>query len=329
MKSPFEIITDQTIQALELNKDNVYYTGIHEDKNILGNLYIANDSNELDSYIENVNVYDDLDFNLYRNKKCFIMPGNSITGQRVSEFLKEFDITVTNDSTKADIYIYNKRCDDIYDPELNKNCCFYNVNSQFYYYHHDENKYLNYNLDQYIRENEIDTINKYSTYRYVKFIGGTALNILASGKIIVNEDCIKNQIKSFVLDEETVDSFTSLLNSRRDEDMAIVAKVIPTINILKNQDQVFRFIFENSNRLNYSFNRDKDVQSWLNDIKAHKFYNSNSSYLIRYFDSIGMLTKEGFRYLEKKARSRIEINNRDIYSFTVKIKDEYKKYLVK
>ena len=329
MKTPFEVITDHTIQTLGLDTENVYYTGIHSDNKELGSVYITAEKDTIDNFINHSNVSDDLDFSLYKNKKCYIMPGNSVTGQRLAEFLKGYDITITNNSSKADFFIYNERKDDICDPILNKNCSFYDTEIYFWYIEHDSKKILEYNLDSYKAENNINRIMEKQTYRWSSIIGGTALNILASGKPIVYEECIRKKIKTFVLDDESVESFTAMLNTRRDEDLAIVAKVIPTIDVMTNQDKVFKFILDNQYTLCGYFNRDKDVQFWLKDIYAHKFYNSNASYLIRKFHNENILTKEGFKYLEKIARSRIEIHNKEIYSFSVRIKDEYKKYLLK
>lgn len=331
MKTPFEVITDHTIQTLSLDTENVYYTGIHSDNEELGGAYLTAERDAIDNFINHSNVSDDLDFSLYKNKKCYIMPGNSVTGQRLAEFLKEYDITITNDSSKADLFIFNKRKDNIYDPILNKNCSFYDTETYFWYIEHDLKKILKYNLESYMRENDISDSRMHAkqTYRWNSIIGGTALNILASGKPIVYEECIRKKIKTFVLDDESVESFSAMLDTRRDEDLAIVAKIIPTIDVMTNQDKVFKFILDNKYTLCGYFNRDKDVQFWLKDIHAHKFYNSNASYLIRKFHNENILTKEGFKYLEKIARGRIEIHNKEIYSFSVKIKEEYKKYLLK
>jgi len=329
MKSPFEIIKDQTIVDLDLINENIFYVGQSSNSTELGNIYIS-DKDIIDDYINHNNISNGIDLTLYKDKKCYIMPGNSVTGQRTSEFLKTFDITVTNDSSKADIFIFNKRCDKTWDEEFNKNCCFYETNCTFSYtVEEDSNRaFIDFNLDLYKYENEIYGHKEY-TNRYNYAIGGTALNILASGKKVIYEECLRDKMRNLVMDQDVYESLSAALNSNRDEDQSMVAKVIPTIDITKNQHLVFKFLFEHQYKLLYGFNRDKDVQSFNSDNYVNKFSESNSSYLIRMFDQEDKLTKEGFRFLERNARSRIEIYNKEIYSFTVKVKEEYKKYLAK
>jgi len=49
--------------------------------------------------------------------------------------------------------------------------------------------------------------------------------------------------------------------------------------------------------------------------------------MILWLEKENKLDGESFRYLEKIVRQDISIHNRDLYTFKVSVKSEYKKYL--
>ena len=77
----------------------------------------------------------------------------------------------------------------------------------------------------------------------------------------------------------------------------------------------------------YGFNRDKDVQYWLEQSGLSRLYHQDAEGLILEMEKDEILDKESFRYLEKIVRKEISIDNRKLYTFKVSVKQEYKQYL--
>jgi hypothetical protein len=74
-------------------------------------------------------------------------------------------------------------------------------------------------------------------------------------------------------------------------------------------------------------NRDKDVQYWLEQSNLSGLYHQDAEDVILQMERDEILDKESFRYLEKIVRKDISIHNRELYTFKVSVKQEYKQYL--
>ncbi len=55
----------------------------------------------------------------------------------------------------------------------------------------------------------------------------------------------------------------------------------------------------------------------------------NAEQAIQYFEHHGVLDSRNFKMLEPLCREEISISNRELYSFTVQVKPEWRKYLKK
>ena len=53
----------------------------------------------------------------------------------------------------------------------------------------------------------------------------------------------------------------------------------------------------------------------------------NAEEAIKYFEDRDMLDSRCFRALEVKCREEIQIHNRELYTFKVQVKPEYRKYM--
>ena len=53
----------------------------------------------------------------------------------------------------------------------------------------------------------------------------------------------------------------------------------------------------------------------------------NAEQAIKYFEEEGQLDSRCFRALEVKCREQIQISNRELYTFKVQVKPEYRKYM--
>ena len=53
----------------------------------------------------------------------------------------------------------------------------------------------------------------------------------------------------------------------------------------------------------------------------------NAEQAIKYFEDKGLLDSRCFRALEVQCRQEIQIHNRELYTFKVQVKPEYRKYM--
>jgi hypothetical protein len=339
MKTPFEIVNK--VSLADIDEDNIIYVNLSTTKTVTGHI-INMSAKDYTSLINKNKVdADTFDINNYRNKKCYILPGNTRTLERYKEILKNYDITIVNKHDKADFIISNTNHIDKdmeYDPSimLSKNKTFYNCNGyriKGYQIEFDKPHdtflermfYFNYNIDP-VWNNAYNRASAFKRMQYL--VGGTYINIVESGKPIVDEELLKQIETKIVLTRDIYENIRNMLSSRDKSNRLIVAKMLPTIDYTKNQDIVFEFFQECRYEINNMFNKDKDVKNWLNDSCAGMFYRP-VQYIINHFHNNDKLTAKGFRYLEKQARKEISIANRELYNFKVELKDEYKKYFKK
>ena len=65
-------------------------------------------------------------------------------------------------------------------------------------------------------------------------------------------------------------------------------------------------------------------------MEKHDIYNlaqKNAEQAIKYFEDRNILDSKCFRALEVKCREEIQIHNRELYTFKVQVKPEYRKYM--
>tara|TARA_Y100000592_G_scaffold25454_1_gene40090 strand:+ start:2210 stop:3124 length:915 start_codon:yes stop_codon:yes gene_type:complete len=77
----------------------------------------------------------------------------------------------------------------------------------------------------------------------------------------------------------------------------------------------------------YSNRASRDAKNWFEINKIDEFSGYNESELIARLHNENSLSKENFKFLEKKARIRVHIINAEIYKAKITLKEEYKKYL--
>ena len=109
------------------------------------------------------------------------------------------------------------------------------------------------------------------------------------------------------LDNSLLETLKSLLQSHDNDNKEIVKKLIPTVNVTINKHLLWNLFQECGWEISQLERRDKDIKYWMN--KAN-----------------GVANFEEFQYFEKICRDDIEISNRDLYVFKVKLKKEYRHY---
>ena len=107
----------------------------------------------------------------------------------------------------------------------------------------------------------------------------------------------------------------------------MVGAILPTIDFTKNYHLQWKLAQEIGSDL-YYFNRNKDVQYWLNASDFNDLYHLTALDMINQLEKEGKLDKMTFRYLEPIVRKEIRIENRDLYTFRVEVKPEYKKLMI-
>jgi hypothetical protein len=276
-------------------------------------------------------------------KKAFILPLHNVSTDRLKASLKEHKISVTNDYEKADFII----------PHTNFYEGYYNVEtipqtkmlfglSNGYYAH--EHRAL---TDDYHDKTGNDVIlesrNLYNHYQhniayesapFDSFVFSKMSIVLADliekGELqVIGTDTILNQSANRVpITQQLMDDIIKMANfySSSSEDTEMAGKMIPTIDptgepylLYINAGELYKIA--------YKFTRNKDVQYWLEKYKIARLASMNAEEAIKHFDEKGELDSRCFKALEVKCREQIQIHNRELYTFKVQVKPEYRKYM--
>jgi hypothetical protein len=270
-------------------------------------------------------------------KRGFILPNCPISQDRVKAAAKEKGITITNDYEKADFIITHD-----------------NFSKKFSHGEKIHTKMLMYRLWNYeaftggctiIDDYSLPVIYDNKLEERVKSwnctgsdslmdewgITGMALNIaflIDTGalKVISGETLLHSSANLIDLTQDLVEEITQWVDSYDQDNIAVAAKILPTINYTKNTHLLWQLAQNIYGRM-YNFNRDKDVQFWLGQSRLQDLYHYTAQDMILNLEQEDKLDTISFRYLEKIVRQEIRIDNRDLYTFKVSVKPEYKKYL--
>ena len=128
------------------------------------------------------------------------------------------------------------------------------------------------------------------------------------------------------LTEQLIEDICSQIISG-EEGILMASAIIPTIKYNENQHLLWEFS-KKINKYLHNFRRNKDVQYWMKCSSLEKLSWYSALDMIKHLEKRNELTKESFRYLEPSVRKKIEISNRDLYTFKVEVKPEYKKLMI-
>jgi|TARA_R110000744_G_scaffold195378_1_gene314392 hypothetical protein len=290
---------------------------------------------------------------LSKLKKAFILPGSSVSADRIKEACKEHSISITNDYETAD-FIINDGNSAI--SELGTHSKF-SVKSLL---HHFNNGYvldfvplniqaLGTKFEEYQNLNS-DKVNSviydkrtaeyhslhsldYSSAPYDNYlITGLALNLanLIHKKEldVVEVDTIlgaSNNVQ--VLTKDLLDTMDNMWKSGSD-DKEMLGSLLCTIDYNKTPALMWKLSQIVGNK-EYYWSRNKDVKYWYNVSGINELAYFNAEEALKFFISKDVMDKDNFKILEPICRSEIYISNRELYSFTVQVKPEYRKYLKK
>lgn len=281
--------------------------------------------------------------NLTTVKKAFILPMHNVSTERLKAALKEHKITVTNDYEKADFIIPHTNFYDTYRsieniPQTKLMFCL--TNGYFcndhrdavkdYYEKHSNNVILDKRSlgDRYQHNVDYESA-PYDSYVFSTMSLSLADLINNNDLDVIETDTILNQSANRVpMTKELMEDIKKMIDSysASDEEYAMAGKIIPTIDPTGQPFLLYEYA-DFLNRKSYNFNRNKDVQYWMDKHDIYSLSQCNAEKAIKYFEDKGMLDSKCFRALEVLCRQEIQIHNRELYTFKVQVKPEYRKYM--
>ena len=276
--------------------------------------------------------------------RAFILPMHNVSTDRLKAALKEHKIGITNDYEKADFIIPHTNFYDMYQsvetiPQTKlmfKLCNGYYSNdhrSAVVDYHEKtgNNVILDKNSlgDSY--QHNIDYVSApYDSYCFSK-MSLLLADLIDKGEMAVIEtDTILNQSANRVpMTAELMEDIKKMVDnySASDEEIEMAGKIIPTIDPTGEPYLLYKYAESFLDSVPYKYNRNKDVMYWMQKHDIYNLSRKNAEEAIKYFDEKEVLDSRCFRALEVKCREQIQIHNRELYTFKVQVKPEYRKYM--
>ena len=331
----------EQISSFGLEGQPIYQVALSRQSFDMGEVIICN-MNHTYKKIQNL-LSDEIDvIDLTQYKKAFVLPGCPVSATRLKESLREHKITITSDWEAADFYVthgeYGQYHSDGENIKLNS-MLFKIVNYEAMdidisvRLHNDHKKVSpEYNIiyDTKIMENhgrsDVDyDIDLYEGYVFTPLALQIAHRIRTeSTPVIYAETCLNESANKIVLDESLMNDIIRMMQSNNDEDTEMIKKMIPSIR--KKKHLLCKMSLE-AGSYTYKLKRDKDVQYWMKKSGFNDYYHKNAEQMIKRLEREECLDAEAFRYLEPIVRKEISINNRELYTFKVQVKEEYRKFL--
>ncbi len=311
--------------------------------NELCSVYVSEDATQWNK-IKNLLKSSTYDIDNHTGKKrAYILNNCDVSNERVKASCKEHSITITNDIDKADILITHD-----------------NIGKQHEHGDHIRGgeimfRFWNYNLTassssatglaidvNHFADQDVKTIicNQLAEKISVSYddtllegwgISGMGLKMahLIHTKELETlsvEHILSASATKVTLDKSLLETLKSMLTGYDDDNKEVAKKIIPTIDRTKN----IHYLWELFQECNYEIERlgrDKDVKYWLTTGNMDEYYHMNAEEMILDLSKDDKkMSKESFIYFEQICRAEIEIKNRELYVFKVKLKKEYRHY---
>ena len=276
-------------------------------------------------------------------KRAFVLPMHNVSTERLKAALKEHKISITNDYEKADFIIPHTNFYDLYtgvDNIPQTKLMFKLTNSYYsndhrdsvrdYFAKHGNNVILDKRAlgDRYQHNIDYDSA-PYDSYVFSNMSLALA-DLIDTGELqVIETDTILNQSANRTpMTKELMEDITKMIDgySVSDEEYEMAGKIIPTIDPTGEPYLLYEYS-DLLNRNSYHYNRNKDVQYWLEKHDIYRLSSMNAEQAIKYFEEKEVLDSRCFRALEVKCREQISIHNRELYTFKVQVKPEYRKYM--
>jgi len=144
--------------------------------------------------------------------------------------------------------------------------------------------------------------------------------------VIYAETCLNESANKTVIDKQLMDDIIRMIRDGSEEEREMVKKIVPAIDYRKKKHLLWKLATECSGYM-YRFNRDKDLNYWMEKSEFNTYNHKSAEEMIQHLEETECLDTESFRYLEPIVRKEISISNRELYTFKVAVKEEYRKYL--
>jgi len=277
-------------------------------------------------------------------KKAFVLPMHNVSTDRLKAALKEHKISITNDYEKADFIIPHTNFYDQYNNVDNipqSKLMFHLYNGYFQNdhrklvedYHKDTGNNVildKRSLGDRHQWNVDYTSAPYDSYCFSK-MALTLADMVDKGEMeVVETDTILNQSANRVpLTEELMEDIKKMVDnySASDEEIEMAGKIIPTIDPTGEPYLLYKYAEDFLDNISYKYNRNKDVLYWMDKWNISYLSRLNAEQAIKHFEDKELLDSRCFRALEVKCRQEIQIHNRELYTFKVQVKPEYRKYM--
>ena len=276
-------------------------------------------------------------------KRAFVLPMHNVSTERLKASLKEHKISITNDYEKADFIIPHTNFYESYSSIDNipqtkmmfklTNGYYSNAHRDAVTDYHDKtgNDVI---LDKRALGDKYQHNVDYVSAPYDSFVFSNMSLALAKliedGEMqVIETDTILNQSANRVpMTLELMEDIKKMIDGYTvsEEEYAMAGKIIPTIDPTGEPYLLYEYADFLDNK-SYHYNRNKDVQYWLAKHDISVLSNCNAEEAIKYFEDKGQLDSRCFRALEVKCREQISISNRELYTFKVQVKPEYRKYM--
>ena len=334
-KNVYQEYNQDALDHFKLDEEPLY--GVLSSDYEVSNVLITQDKTRYENIKNMLSIENIKPTTLTSYKRAFILPRCPITQDRLKAVAKEKGLTITNDYEKADVIITH---DEFYQKfehgeKIQSTVMIYRLwNYEAFTGGHSVID--NYDKPVIYDDKLSGRVTSYGCTGQVTLmdewgISPLALNIaylIDTGglKVISAETLLHASANLIDLTEDLLEEITTWVNSYDNENIAIAAKILPTINYTKKPHLMWR-LAQNIYSYRYKFNRDKDVQFWEERSNLDQLYHHSAEGMILWLEKENKLDGESFRYLEKIVRQDISIRNRNLYTFKVSVKSEYKKYL--
>jgi hypothetical protein len=280
---------------------------------------------------------------LTKVKRAFVLPMHNVSTERLKASLKEHKISITNDYEKADFIIPHTN---FYEQYMNvdhipQTKMMFKLTNGYYSNEHrqavqDYHEKTGNNIildkrsigDSY--QHNIDYVSApYDCYIFSNMSLALAKLIKDGEMDVIETDTVLNQSANRTpMTKELMEDLKKMIDNYNasDEELEMAGKIIPTIDPTGEPYLLYEYA-DLLNSKSYHYNRNKDVQYWLDKHNIYHLSCCNAEEAIKWFEQRGELDSRCFRALEVKCREQIQIHNRELYTFKVQVKPEYRKYM--
>ena len=335
----------EQLEDFGLDGQPVYQVALSRQSWDMGQAIFCDLNNTYKVFKRYFNAEEDI-VDLTQYKKAFIFPGCPVSLPRLKEALREHKITVTNDPALADCFIthdgWNKyhsdgesiRTNTMMFKAMNYEAMDISASENLADRHSEKNVDANIKIvyDDKMAETYSRNSLDYDVDLYEKYVF-TPLAIQIAYRIrhelipvVYAETCLNESANKTVIDQQLLDDIVRMIRNGSEEEREMVKKIVPAIDYRKKKHLIWKLASECSGYM-YRFNRDKDLNYWMEKSNFNTYSHHNAEAMIQQLEEEECLDAESFRYLEPIVRKEIVISNRELYTFKVQVKQEYRKFL--